>query len=297
MRDLSQMTAKWQEFTNQVKTQLEEYAGQVEDIKDLKEEWEYDNCTFSLMGGNHSVNDANIFLYMMYVKHNGHSEGLYIEGQTMEQLINQVDDTTKALIEDREQLNGRFFALDTGLGPYVDESIRFATSGEYALYVYHEGVFDGSGIVYGFVERQGPSPELVDIAYTADGDVYFFNDVSDLEFNTYFKAEAHQVFSYYEEKSAQWREILETVREDSVDFEVDLEGERAWWVEGDMAWKITKNPQGLTLAAWHEESDQPIERSVESVEALPEAKAELFDLVTKTNLDLSDLDQLQGLEQ
>ena len=63
MRDLSQMTAKWQEFTNQVKTQLEEYARQVEDIKDLKEEWDYDRCTFSLMGGNHSVNDANISLY------------------------------------------------------------------------------------------------------------------------------------------------------------------------------------------------------------------------------------------
>lgn len=189
MRDLSQMTAKWQEFANQVKTQLEEYAGQVDKIEDLKEEWEYDRCTFSLMGGNHSVNDANISLYMMYVKHNGHSEGLYIEGQTMDQLVNQVDDTTKALIEDREQLNDRFFALDTGLGPYVDESMRFETSGEYAPYVYHEGVFDGSGIPYGFVERQGPTPELVDIAYTTDGDVYFFNDVSDLEFNTYFKAE------------------------------------------------------------------------------------------------------------
>ena len=297
MRDLSQMTAKWQEFSHQVKTQLEEYATQVEDIRDLKEEWDYDRCTFSLMGSNHSVNKANISLYMMYVKHNGHSEGLYIEGQTMDQLVNQVDDTTKALIEDREQLNDRFFALDTGLGPYVDESMRFETSGEYASYVYHEGVFNGSGIPYGFVERQGPTPELVDIAYTTDGDVYFFNDVSDLEFNTYFKAEAHQVVSYYEEKSAQWHEILETVREDSDDLEVDLEGEWAWWVEGDMAWKITKESQGLTLAAWQEESDQPIERSVESVEALPEAKAELQQLVTKTNLDLSDLDQFQGLEQ
>lgn len=297
MRDLSQITTKWQEFTNQVKTQLEEYAGQVEDIKDLKEEWEYDRCTFSLMGGNHSVNDANISLYIMYVKHNGHSEGLYIEGQTMDQLVNQVDDTTKALIEDREQLNDRFFALDTGLGPYVDESMRFETSGEYASYVYHEGVFEGSNIPYGFVERQGPSPELVDIAYTTDGDVYFFNDVSDLEFNTYFKAEAHQVFSYYEEKSAQWREILTTVQENSDDLEVDLEGEWAWWVEGNVAWKVTKEPQGLTLAAWHEESDQPIECSVKSVEALPQAKTELFDLVTKTNLDLSDLDQFQGLEQ
>ena len=48
MRDLSQMTAKWQEFSHQVKAQLEEYAGQVEDIKDLKEEWDYDRCTFSL---------------------------------------------------------------------------------------------------------------------------------------------------------------------------------------------------------------------------------------------------------
>ena len=296
MRDLSQMTAKWQEFANQVKTRLEEYAGQVEDIKDLKKEWDYDNCTFSLMGDNHSVNDANISLYISYVKHNGHSEGLYIEGQTMDQLINQVDDTTKALIEDREQLNDRFFALDTGLGPYVDESMRFETSGEYASYVYHEGVYAGSGITYGFVERQGPTPELVDIAYTADGDVYFFNDVSDLEFNTYFKAEAHQVFSYYEEKSAQWHDILETVREDSDDLEVDLEGEWAWWVEGDMAWKITKGPQGLTLAAWYEESDQPIERKVSSREALPEMKAELQKLATKTNLDLSDLDQFQGLE-
>ena len=64
-----------------------------------------------------------------------------------------------------------------------------------------------------------------------------------------------------------------------------------------MAWKITKDPQGLTLAAWHEESDQPIERPVKSVEALPEAKTELFDLATKTNLDLSDLDQFQALEQ
>ena len=64
-----------------------------------------------------------------------------------------------------------------------------------------------------------------------------------------------------------------------------------------MAWKITKDPQGLTLAAWHEESDQPIERSVESVEALLEAKAELQQLATKTHLDLSDLDQFQGLEQ
>lgn len=63
MRDLSQMTAKWQEFSHQVKTQLEEYATQVEDIRDLKEEWGYDRCTFSLMGGNHSVNDANISLY------------------------------------------------------------------------------------------------------------------------------------------------------------------------------------------------------------------------------------------
>lgn len=297
MRDLSQMTAKWQEFTKRVKTQLEEYAGQVEDIRDLKEEWEYDRCTFSLMGGNHSVNKANISLYMMYVKHNGHSEGLYIEGQTMEQLINQVDDTTKALIEDREQLNDRFFALDTGLGPYVDESMRFETSGEYASYVYHEGVFEGSGIAYGFVERQGPTPELVDIAYTIDDDAYFCNDVSELEFETYFKAEAHQVFSYYEEKSAQWHDILGTVREDSVDLEVDLEGEWAWWVEGDVAWKITKEPQGLTLAAWHEESDQPIECSVKSVEALPEAQAELFNQVTKTNLDLSDLDQFQGLER
>lgn len=297
MRDLSQMTAKWQEFSHQVKTRLEEYATQVEDIRDLKEEWDYDRCTFSLMGGNHSVNKANISLYMMYVKHNGHSEGLYIEGQTMEQLVNQVDDTTKALIEDREQLNDRFFALDTGLGPYVDESMRFETSGEYASYVYHEGVYEGSGIPYGFVERQGPTPELVDIAYTTDGDVYFFNDVSDLEFNTYFKAEAHQVVSYYEEKSAQWREILETVQDDSVDLEVDLEGEWAWWVEGEVAWKITKDPQGLTLAAWHEESDQPIEQKVSSREALPETKAELQQLVTKTNLDLSDLDQFQGLEQ
>ena len=58
--------------------------------------------------------------------------------------------------------------------------------------------------------------------------------------------------------------------------------------------KITKEPQDLTLAAWHEESDQPIERSVKSVEALPEVKAELFDLSNKTNLDLSDLDQFQG---
>ena len=98
-------------------------------------------------------------------------------------------------------------------------------------------------------------------------------------------------------KSAQWRKILETVREDSDDLEVDLEEEWAWWVEGEVAWKVTKEPQGLTLAAWHEESDQPIERSVESVEALPEAKAELFNQVTKTNLDLSDLDQFQGLEQ
>lgn len=297
MRDLSQMTAKWQTFSHQVKDQLEEYAGQVDKIEDLKEEWEYDRCTFSLMGGNHSVNDANISLYISYVKHNGHSEGLYIEGQTMDQLINQVDDTTKALIEDREQLNDRFFALDTGLGPYVDESMRFTTSGEYASYVYHEGVFEGPGIPYGFVERQGPTPELVDIAYTTDGDVYFFNDVSDLEFETYFKAEAHQVLSYYEEKSAQWREILTTVQENSDDLEVDLEGEWAWWVEGEVAWKVTKEPQGLTLAAWHEESDQPIERSVESVEALPEAKAELQQLATKTNLDLSDLDQFQGLEQ
>lgn len=297
MRDLSQMTAKWQDFTNQVKTQLEEYAGQVGKIEDLKEEWEYDKCTFSLMGGNHSVNDANISLYIAYVKHNGHSEGLYIEGQTMEQLINQVDDATKALIEDREQLNDRFFALDTGLGPYADESMRFATSGEYAPYVYHEGVFEGSNIPYGFVERQGPTPELVDIAYTTDGDVYFYNDVEDLEFNTYFKAEAHRVFSYYEEKSAQWREILTTVQDDSNDLEVDLEGEWAWWVEDDMAWKITKGPEGLTLAAWHEESDQPIEQKVSSREALSEAKAELFDSATKINLDLSDLDQFQGLEQ
>lgn len=297
MRDLSQMTAKWQEFTNQVKQQLEEYAGQVEDIKDLKEEWDYDRCTFSLMGGNHSVNDANISLYIIYVRHNNHSEGLYIEGQTMDQLIDQVDDATKALIEDREQLNDRFFALDTSLGPYADESMRFATSGEYAPYVYHEGVFEGSSITYGFVERQGPSPELVDIAYTTDGDVYFYNDVSELEFETYFKAEAHQVFSHYEGKSAQWREILETVQDDSDDLEVDLEGEWAWWVEGDVAWKVTKEPQGLTLAAWHEESDQPIEQKVSSREALSEAKAELFELATKTNLDLSDLDQFQGLEQ
>lgn len=238
-----------------------------------------------------------IFPYMMYVKHNGHSEGLYIEGQTMEQLINQVDDTTKALIEDREQLNDHFFALDTGLGPYVDESMRFETSGEYASHVYHEGVFKGSNIPYGFVERQGPTPELVDIAYTTDGDVYFFNDVSELEFETYFKAEALQVFSYYEEKSAQWREILETVQSDSVDLEVDLDQEWAWWVEGDVAWKVTKEPQGLTLAAWHEESDQPIEWPVESVQALPEAKTELLNPINKTNLDLSDLDQFQGLEQ
>lgn len=297
MRDLSQMTAKWREFANQVKTQLQEYAVQVEDIKDLKEEWDYDRCTFSLMGGNQSVNDANISLYIIYVKHNGHSEGLYIEGQTMDQLINQVDDTTKALIEDREQLNDRFFALDTGLGPYADESMRFATSGEYAPYVYHEGVFEKSGISYGFVERQGPTPELVDIAYTIDDDAYFCNDVEDLEFETYFKAEAHQVFSHYEEKSSQWREMLETVQDDSDDLEVDLEQEWAWWVEGDVAWKITKGPQGLTLAAWHEGSDQPIERSVPSLDALPETKTELFNLVTKTNLDLSDLDQFQGLEQ
>lgn len=297
MRDLSQMTAKWQEFTNQVKTQLEEYAGQVDKIEDLKEEWEYDRCTFSLMGGNHSVNKANISLYMMYVKHNGHSEGLYIEGQTMDQLVNQVDDTTKALIEDREQLNDRFFALDTGLGPYVDESMRFETSGEYTSYVYHEGVYEKSGIPYGFVERQGPTPELVDIAYTTDGDVYFFNDVEDLEFNTYFKAEAHQVFSYYEEKSAQWHDILGTVRENSDDLEVDLEGEWAWWVEGEVTWKITKEPQGLTLASWYEESDQPIERFVDDTKALPQAKTELFNQVTKTHLDLSDLDQFQGLEQ
>lgn len=249
------------------------------------------------MGGNHSVNKANISLYIMYVKHNGHSEGLYIEGQTMEQLINQVDDATKALIEDREQLNDRFFALDTGLGPYVDEFMRFETSGEYAPYVYHEGVFEKSGISYGFVERQGPTPELVDIAYTTDGDVYFYNDVEDLEFNTYFKAEAHQVFSYYEEKSSQWHEILETVQENSDDLEVDLEGEWAWWVEGDVAWKITKEPQGLTLVAWHEENDQPIEQMVPSLDALPEVKTALFDVVTRTNLDLSDLDQLQGLEQ
>ena len=243
------------------------------------------------------MNKANISLYISYVKHNGHSEGLYIEGQTMDQLVNQVDDTTKALIEDREQLNDRFFALDTGLGPYVDESMRFETSGEYASYVYHEGVYEKSGIPYGFVERQGPTPELVDIAYTADGDVYFFNDVSDLEFNTYFKAEAHQVFSYYEEKSAQWREILETVQDDAVDLEVDLEEEWAWWVEDEVAWKITKGPEGPTLAAWHEGSDQPIERSVPSLDTLPEIKTELFDLVTKTNLDLSDLDQFQGFEQ
>ena len=297
MRDLSQMTAKWREFTNQVKTQLEEYAGQVDKIEDLKEEWDYDNCTFSLMGGNHSVNKANISLYIMYVKHNGHSEGLYIEDQPMEQLINQVGDATKALIEDREQLNDRFFALDTGLGPYVDESMRFATSGEFAPYVYHEGVFEGSKIAYGFVERQGPTPELVDIAYTIDDDAYFCNDVSELEFETYFKAEVYQVLSYYEEKSSQWREILETVQDDSVDLEVDLEGEWAWWVEGDVAWKITKAPKGLTLAAWHQGSEQPIERSVPSLDALPETKTELFNLVTKTNLDLSDLDQFQGLEQ
>ena len=297
MRDLSQMTAKWQDFANQVKAQLEEYAAQVEDIKDLKEEWDYDRCTFSLMGGNHSVNDANISLYIIYVKHNGHSEGLYIEGQTMEQLVNQVDDATKALIEDREQLNDRFFALDTGLGPYVDESMRFATSGEYAPYVYHEGVFEGSNIAYSFVEHQGPTPELVDIAYTIDDDAYFCNDVSELEFNTYFKAEVHQVLSYYEEKSSQWHEILETVQDNADDLEVDLEGEWAWWVEGDVAWKVTKEPQGLTLAAWHEESDQPIEQKVSSREALSEAKAELFELATKTNLDLSDLDQFQGLEQ
>ena len=215
----------------------------------------------------------------------------------MDQLINQVDDTTKALIEDREQLNDRFFALDTGLGPYVDESMRFATGGEFAPYVYHEGVFEKSGISYGFVERQGPTPELVDIAYTIDDDAYFCNDVSELEFETYFKAEVHQVLSYYEEKSSQWHEILEMVQGNADDLEVDLEQEWAWWVEGDVAWKITKGPEGLTLAAWHEGSDQPIERFVDDAKALPETKAELQKLVTKTNLDLSDLDQFQGLEQ
>ena len=98
-------------------------------------------------------------------------------------------------------------------------------------------------------------------------------------------------------KSAHWREILETVQDDSDDLEVDLEGEWAWWVEGDVAWKVTKEPQGLTLAAWYEESDQPIEQKVSSREALSEAKVKLFNQVTKTNLDLSDLDQFQGLEQ
>ena len=87
------------------------------------------------------------------------------------------------------------------------------------------------------------------------------------------------------------------MQESCDDLEVDLDQEWAWWVEGDVAWKITKEPQGLTLDAWHEESDQPIEQKVSSREALSEAKAELFDLVTKTNLDLSDLDQFQGLEQ